>query len=198
MSSSLADFLPETVDATQVLEKRLAPSLAKVRQGATENKAQDMVRAVKQSREAIADAQKSLRDAQQALLDRDPLFAAKMYADAAADALSKHPPDVEAASANQALASQSLNKQLSKSVRNAATATLSGVSQFRDTYATEAKGAMPTDKTSLAAAREWGTLRARPDGEVSAASREEDPTGYQKMLQVYFRTLGKTRQQGAK
>ena len=195
MTTSLADYLPETVSATRVLEQQLSPALQKVRQGALDNKAPDMLRGVKESREAIANAQSALRDAQQALLDRDPLFAAKMYAEAAANALAKHPPDVAAASQNQMLASESLNRQWNQSIRDAAAAHLSGVSEFRDIYAADAPTATPAGRNNLAVAREWGMLRDRPDAQQSAAVREEDPTGYQKMLQVYFRTLGKTRQQ---
>ncbi len=195
MTSSLADYLPETVEATRVLQQDLAPALQQVRQSAIDNKAPEMLRAVRQSRDAIAKAQSALRDAQQAVLDRDPLFAARMYADAAAEALSKHPPDVVAAAENQALASEALNRQWQQSIREAAVAHLSGVSQFAQVYDPQSPTFAPTDRVNLAGAREWGILRSRPEGDISATVREEDPTGYQKMLQVYFRTLGKSRQE---
>ena len=198
MSASLSDFQPETVQATQVLEKQLTPALQKVKQATSDNKAQDMLSGMKQAREAIAEAQKSLRDAQQTLLDRDPLFAAKVYAQAAADALSKYPPDTEAAAQNQELASESLNRQRLQSVRDAAMAHLSGVAQFRDINGSGYPLSTGTAQASLASARQWGALRDRGDGAISAAAHENDPSGYQRMLQVYFRTLGKTGEQEKK
>ncbi len=192
MSESLSDFQPETTGATKVLDTKLAPALDSVRQATSDNKAPDLLRGVKQARDAIAQAQQELRDAQAKLMDRDPLYAAQLYAEQAAKALSRMPPDVEGAKANQQMASEALNKQRSQSIREAAAAHLSGSSQFRAIYAADvppaAKGG---EKTDVSAARQWGTLRDRQGTDLSAAAREDDPGGYQKMLQVYFRALGK-------
>lgn len=198
MSANLSDFQPETTGATQVLDTKLAPALDNVRQATTDNKAPDLLRAVKQAREAIALAQQELRDAQAKLMDRDPLYAAKLYADQAAKALSRVPADIEGAKANQQMASQALDKQRSQSMREAAAAHLSGSSQFRAIYASDLpKTGKEGAKSELPAARQWGTLRDRQGTDLSAAAREDDPDGYQKMLQVYFRTLGKATE-GAK
>lgn len=200
LSANLSDFLPETTRATQVLDTKLTPSLEQVKQAATENKAQDLVRGVRQVRDAIAQAQQELRDAQAKLMERDPLYAARVYAEQAARALSKVPPDVEGAKANQQLASEALSRQWSQSIREAAAAHLSASGQFNQIYSAEAPVAAKAGvKTELSAARQWGMLRERQGQELSATAREEDPGGYQKMLQVYFRTLGKaTATEGAK
>jgi hypothetical protein len=192
MSTNLADFVPETTGAVQVLDTKLAPSLGKVQQAAKDNKAPELIRGVKQVREAIALAQQELRDAQAKLMDRDPLYAARVYAEQAARALSKVPPDVEGAKASQQMAAEALNRQWSQSIREAAAAHLSASSQFHGIYAADApQTAKAGVNTELSAGRQWGALRDRQGADLSAAAREDDPGGYQKMLQVYFRTLGK-------
>jgi hypothetical protein len=197
MSAGLVDYLPETSGAAQVIDQRLAPALGKVKQAVDENKGQDLVRGVRQAREAIAEAQQELRMAQEALLDKDPLFAAKVYANAAADALSRVPPDVKAAVDNQTRASQALTRQWQTSMHESAQARLSGTSAT-PTEELVSRGKKPANAQDLAVARQWGILRQREKSEASAPNRDEDPTGYNKMLQVYFRTLGKARGQEAR
>jgi len=167
------------------------PSLNSVRQAALDIQGRELVRSVRKSREAIAKVQAELRDAQTALLDRDPVFAARVYADAAAQALSKIPPDIAAAIENQQRVSQSLGKQRENSVRAAARAHLSSVPDINAIYADVPAGsASPSLPGVFAQGREWGTLRDRPS-DMTATGRESDPTGYERMLQAYFRALAK-------
>lgn len=194
MARTLEDFYPETLAAAQVLSQQLRPALTKVKDGATQLRIQDLLTGVKQTRQAIADAQVQLRNAQQALLDQDPLFAAKVYADAATAALGRRPPDIEGALANQQLASGALNRQWDQSVRSAAAVHLSSLGQFKSIYDQSQSPAFGGNE-NLAAARQWGFLKDRSGDDFTAASRDADANGYHKMLQVYFRALGKSKEQ---
>lgn len=198
MVAGLNDYQPETVGAVEALERQLTPALKRVKNSVKGNAPQELVRSIRQSREAIAEVQRQLRAAQESLLDKDPLFAAKCYADAAAESLSKVPPDVRAAMESQQRTSEALGRQWAMSVRRASQARLAGTSQLSGIYKGEgAKGAAQV-VIEAEEGREWGTLRPRGGGGNAAPSRDDDPAAYGKMLQLYFRTLGQSRGQEEK
>ena len=193
LREGLLDFEPEAGGAVQAIEKNLGPALESVKQNAGDNKAGELVRSIRKTRDAIALVQQELRKAQDAMLDKDPLYAAKVYADAAAEALSRIPPDTQGAIANQRRTSESLAKQSAVSMRDAAAARIASLPQLQDVYEPHARaGPFPAGPADLTQTREWGQLRPRENNDRSAVTHEEDPGGYQQMLQAYFRALGKT------
>jgi hypothetical protein len=87
VTSELRAYAPETAPAVAPLERRLTPALMWLRLSIEKRDADGARRAAGEARRAIAAVQDGLRDARQALLDRDPLVAARWFAEQAASAL---------------------------------------------------------------------------------------------------------------
>jgi hypothetical protein len=216
LAASLAPFTPETSPAKAAIDEQLSPALRQLQQGIKSEDAAAVDKAAGQARRAISAAQEELRKAQAELMDRDPLVAARMFAEAAARSLESTPADLQTAGTQQRNSASALAKAWDNSVHDAAALRLSGVPGMEslfgmpshDTKLTGAsiasgsgvgsgrksgKGRTVRDPVTLMGIpglREWGRLRPRVSEGRSASVRETDPPGYEQSLKVYFETLG--------
>jgi hypothetical protein len=213
LSARLAPFEPEGAAARQVLGGELAGALRDFEQASlqTDPAAADRaLAAAAAARQAIDAAQRELAAAQDEFTSRDPLVAAKWFARAAADSLTRSPPDFQSAYRRQMDTSQALSRAWDRTVHDAAAQRLSLVPSMQSLFgvavpapvlaagkrAGEQKVGGPV--SDMASVREWGRLRTREVEELNAPLRETDAPGYEKALQLYFESLGKSAGEGAK
>jgi hypothetical protein len=207
LARRLEPFEPESAGAREVVGRQLALALQEFDQAAAKGDAPGADRPAAAAREAIDAAQKELARAQDVFTERDPLIAAKWFARAAADSLTRSPPDFQSAYRRQMDTSQALSRAWDRTVHEAAAQRLSIVPSMQSLYGVpmpapilagkrgaEAKGAASV--SDLAAIREWGRLRTREVEELNAPLRETEAPGYEKALQLYFESLSKTSAQG--
>jgi len=209
LSARLGPFEPESAAARRVLGGDLAGALRDFEQASLRNDGPAADRAALAARQAIDAAQRELAAAQDELTSRDPLVAAKWFARAAADSLTRSPPDFQSAYRRQMDTSQALSRAWDRTVHDAAAQRLSLLPSMQSLFGVavplpvlagrpggEQKVAGPV--SDLASVREWGRLRTREVEELNAPLRETDAPGYEKALQLYFESLGKSAGDGAK
>jgi hypothetical protein len=209
LSARLEPFEPESTAARRVLGGELAGALRDFEQASLRNDAAAADRAAVAARQAIDAAQRELAAAQDEFTSRDPLVAAKWFARAAADSLTRSPPDFQSAYRRQMDTSQALGRAWDRTVHEAAAQRLSLLPTMQSLFGVavpapvlagrrggEQKVAGPV--SDLASVREWGRLRTREVEELNAPLRETDAPGYEKALQLYFESLGKPAGDGAK
>lgn len=196
MADRLGPFAPETDGARAVILGQLAAALQSLHQAFDGADESAVDRAANETRKAIEASQRELSLAQEELLKRDPLVAARWFAKAAADSLSKRPPDMSHAKASQASTSAALSRAWDQSIHRAATERLAAVPSLAavlDAPAPAANG--PAQQTNkFAAAREWGRLRPQEGADVNASMHDVDPPGYEESLKLYFEALGKAQE----
>jgi hypothetical protein len=203
LARRLAPFEPESAAAREVVGRRLASALQDFDQAAATGDAPGADRAAAAARDAIDAAQKELARAQDEFTERDPLVAAKWFARAAADSLTRSPPDFQSAYRRQMDTSQALSRAWDRTVHEAAAQRMSLVPSMQSLYGVpmpapilagkrggDAQGAASV--SDLAAIREWGRLRPREVEELNAPLRETEAPGYEKALQLYFESLSRT------
>jgi hypothetical protein len=189
-----------------VLAVQLAPAVQALRE-ATEMGAAE--RAAADARQAVEAAQRELAAAQELLVERDPLVAARAFARAATDALSRKPPDLKSAQGLQRNTTAALSRAWDQSIHQAAARRLAGVPSLRPLFAAgplphadplspAAGGARPASPPFFGppgpTAREWWRLRPREGELLGPTLRESDPVGYEAALRAYFEALGKARE----
>jgi hypothetical protein len=207
IDAKLGGTAPEVGAAREVLAAQLAPAVKALRE-ATEMGAAE--RAAADARQAVEAAQRELAAAQELLVERDPLVAARAFAHAATDALTRKPPDLKSAQGLQRNTTAALSRAWDQSIHQAAARRLAGVPSLRPLFAA---GPLPhaADAPSTAAgsarapappfygppgptAREWWRLRPREGELLGPTLRESDPVGYEAALKAYFEALGKARE----
>lgn len=202
LAAALAAFEPESTAAREVVSRQLIPALLGFEQAARAGDSAAADRAAGEARASIESVQAELARAQQLFTERDPLVAAKWFARAAADSLSRSPPDIHAAQRRQLDASMALSRAWDRTIHQAAAQRLSLLPSMQSLFgvavptstasarAGDATGDKPAPPPDLASIREWGRLRPRDMDETSAPIRESEPAGYEKALQLYFQRLG--------
>lgn len=195
IAARLAPFAPETSGAHDVVSQQLGAAVGNLAAAAKGGDMPAAARAAADSRAAIETAQRELAQAQDAFTERDPLSAAKWFARAAADSLSRQPPDLRSAQTHQARVSVALGRAWDRSIHEAAARRLSAVPSLAGVYAPETPGGAPgtangASAPGFAAAREWGRLLPRGDDSVNVTLHESDPAGYEESLKLYFEALG--------
>ena len=197
----LAPFEPETAPARQLIEKDLTAALRDFERASLNNDPTAVEMAAGAVRQSIDSAQRELGAAQDEFTARDPLVAAKWFARAAADSLTRSPPDFQSAYRRQVDTSQALSRAWDRTVHEAAAQRLSLVPSIQPLYgvaipppvlpaektgtATNGAGAMP----GMPLVREWGRLRTREVEQLNAPLRETEAPGFEKALQLYFDSL---------
>jgi hypothetical protein len=200
LATALAQFEPESTAAREIVARQLVPALQGFEQVAKSGDAAAAERAAADARSAIVSAQAELARAQQLFTERDPLVAAKWFARAAADSLSRNPPDLTAAQRRQLEASLALSRAWDRTIHQAAAQRLALVPSMQSLFGVPVApatrggpggtGTAPAPATDLASVREWGRLRPREMEDLTAPVRESEPVGYEKALQLYFQRLG--------
>jgi hypothetical protein len=203
LATALAPFEPESTAAREVVTRQLVPALQALEQGGKSGDVAAGERAAADARSAIVSAQAELARAQQLFTERDPLVAAKWFARAAADSLSRNPPDLTAAQRRQLDASLALSRAWDRTIHQAAAQRLALVPSMQSLFGvplTPPRGSAggtdtaPAPATDLASVREWGRLRPREMEDLNAPVRESEPPGYEKALQLYFQRLGQVQE----
>jgi len=203
LAGALSKFSPETKGATTAIDQKLLPVLKQLEQALTVNNNPGQIdQLTAQARQAVDVVQDELRKGQDELVERDPLVAAKAFAQAAAQALRKEPPDMDAATRYQQSTSSALQRAWEGQIQQAAQARLAQLPNFGSLFAIpiavdgQARGtgagvtsAGPPEAPTL---REWGRLRAREGDNLNASMRESDAPEYQESLKAYFEALGKS------
>lgn len=203
LASRLAPFEPESTSARRVLARELALALQEFEQASLRSDAAAADRAAAAARQAIDAAQRELVSAQDDLTARDPLTAARWFARAAADSLTRSPPDLHSAYRRQVDTSQALSRAWDRTVHEAAAQRLSLVPSMQSLYgvavpapvlaATGGRDAKAAGAVSdMATVREWGRLRTREVEQLNAPLRESEAAGYERALQLYFESLSRT------
>ena len=199
LSASLSTFAPETADAVEAIEQQLAPSLRQMDQAAGAQDVPGVDRAAASARQAIEQVQKSLRAAQDRVNERDPILAAKWFAQQAVAALSRQPPNPKGARQHQQKVSQSLAKAQDRSLQKAKGGRLAQTPLFSPLYrfdlwgqgAGVADGSLERPAGGAPVRGQWGKLRQHEPSELNTSARDADPPGYQEALKAYFEALGK-------
>jgi hypothetical protein len=203
LAARLEPFEPESVAARRVLAGELAGALRELELASLRNDSGAVDRAAAAARQAIDAAQRELAAAQDEFTSRDPLVAAKWFARAAADSLTRSPPDFQSAYRRQMDTSQALSRAWDRTVHEAAAQRLSLVPSMQSLFGVAvpapvlAAGKRGGEQnvtgpvSEMASVREWGRLRTREVEELNAPLREVDAPGYEKALQLYFESLGK-------
>lgn len=210
LAVSLEPFAPEAARPREIVSIQLGPALKGFNE-ALKAKEPDRAKADRSAgevRQAIEAAQRELAAAQDAFTERDPLVAAKWFAWAAADALSRRPPDWTAAGRHQRNTAAALSRAWDRSIHDAATRRLELVPSMRPLFGTTPTAPEITTPgprpggvaqssvvgAAVPASREWRRLRPRDADDLpTAALRETDPAGYEAALKLYFEAIGKAR-----
>jgi len=151
--------------------------------------------------ESVAALQATLRTAQRQVIDRDPVVAAKFFAQQAASALRREPPDLVAARSDQQAASASLEQAWDQAMARAVKGRLSSLPSFRallddDTF-TLGGGGLNATPLPRSATAEWGRLRSQKTADVVGGDAEFQPQGFEQPLSAYFDALSRARSKGA-
>jgi hypothetical protein len=165
-------FNPETSPAVQAIEQNLIPALRQFSKAVGDQRPADVAQAAGATRAAIAQAQEALTRTQQKFAEQDPLVAARWFAEAAAAALSRTPPDLSAARQQQSNAAHALENAWTAAIRKAALQRLAG------------SATISSPLSSPTAPPGWQPLT--PSAEPP---RDSEPAGYADALRAYFQTL---------
>jgi hypothetical protein len=201
MTRDLAALGPEAEEAGRVAVEQLQPALQSLQQVMRAGDSAAVEQAAQQSRKAIERTQSLLRSAQGQWIERDPVVAAKWFAEAAAQALAERPPDFRKARNAQEGASLALSRAWQEALREAAAERLALSPSFRTLLRLPASDGSGDDAGRvigqlLPGVRQWGALPQRQPAAISAPVHEADAPGYQEPLRLYFESLGKA-QEGA-
>lgn len=202
LSVRLTPFVPECTAAREVIGRDLVLALQDFDRAGVGADTADSDRAAAKARQAIDAAQRELARAQEELTTRDPLVAAKWFARAAADSLTRSPPDFQSAYRRQMDTSQALGRAWDRTVHEAASKRLSLVPSMQPLYGVPVPAAIISRANAgadgkhatvsdLASVRQWGRLRTRGVEELNAPLQETEAPGYERALQLYFEMLNR-------
>ena len=202
LASGLAQFEPETAAPRGVVDGRLVPALKEFEQACLKGDTAAAERLAAAARDAVDGAHRELARVQEDITARDPLVAARWFARAAADSLSRSPPDVRGAYRRQMDASEALGRAWDRTVHEAAAQRLSVLPSMQGLFRAslppplasrpKAPGEQPGGGVSdIASVREWGRLRTREVEDLNTSLRESEAPGYERALQLYFESLNR-------
>jgi hypothetical protein len=158
---------PETATLMGRVELELIPALDQLQLAIDDRDPSGVLEAIAEARKAVVAAQENFRRARMLLVQRDPLVAARWFADRAAAAT--RPTSSESASAPSAESGD-----VGANGRNARIA---------------ASDRLPAASTTQPAANRFRASPWRQE-DLNPAMRRMDPPGFQQSLQTYFRMLG--------
>lgn len=185
LAGQLAPFAPESSGPVRVVQMRLVPALNELALVARTDAAAGIDQAAAAVRAAIETLQQELVLAQESLTARDPLAAARSFAGAAADSLTRNPPDVPTALTRQVQATGALARAWDQTIHDAAARRFSIVPAFQPVYGP------PSPIPGAEAAGGWAQIDSSADGPLNLAIHDSDPAGYEEPLRMYFEALGK-------
>ena len=193
----------EAEEASVVVGEQLQAALQVFGQSMRNGDKGAVDRAAQHVRVALEHSQSSLREAQASLIERDPLAAARWFANAAAAALDERPPDFRKARSNQESASTALSRAWQTAMREAGVERLILTPSFRPLIrppVIESRSAdgSKTPTQVVPGLRQWGYLPKRQPESVNAPIHEIDAPGYQEPLKLYFEALNKAQEKSDK
>lgn len=153
--------------------------------------------------DAIADLQGTLRAAQRKVVERDPLVAARFYAQKAQQALEERPPNLVEARQYQKETSAALEQAWDRALNNAVKDRLAQLPSFRSLLTDDfllidgvgdAEMRAVIDRSIVP---QWGRLRQTTDTAATTGANAFIPPGYEESLRAYFQTLDKARSTSA-
>ncbi|MGA2498695.1 MAG: hypothetical protein ABSH20_13200 [Tepidisphaeraceae bacterium] len=192
LGGKVAAFEPESAGVVRAFEQQLGPALRALLPAARQPDAAVVEQAADRVRLAIELAQNALRHAQGKLIEQDPLFAARYFADAASTAIDQGSTDPTQLRAYQQSASIALSQAWQDAARSAMMRRLAMAPSLRPILTTQPAdpSRMPADM--LPTLRQWTFLR-EPDAASGAATLSEpDASGYAEALRLYFQAINKT------
>ncbi len=204
LSVQLGNYAPETTPVVKALDEHLTPALREMEQAIGAKDAGGVDRAAAAARKAIDLVQKELHDAQERINERDPILAAKWFAQAAAEELRRRPPDVSAAQREQQRVSQSLVRAQGQALhtanegRMAQTPMLGSLYRMYDVGVGGVGDSAREIIKNMPGLRDWGLFREQSPADLNASLRESDPPGYRDALKAYFEALGRQDKSGTK
>ncbi len=144
--------------------------------------------------DTVANLQASLRVTQRKVVDRDPIVAARFYAQRAAEAMRQQPPDLSGARAYQKETGDALrgawDAAMARNVKDKLEQLPAFQSLFFDELTMDAAGQSPMplllDRTMTP---EWGRLRDKQTNAAGASGTTFVPQGYEQSIRLYFQTL---------
>lgn len=147
---------------------------------------------------AVAELQASLRIVQRQAVDRDPVIAARFFADKAAEAMRQLPPDLPAAREYQKETGDALrgawDAAMARTVKDKLESVPAFQSVFFDDLAFDGSdatvGMLDFDRTVTP---QWGRLRDKRDSNTTTAAGAFMPAGFEQQLKLYFEALDKAR-----
>jgi hypothetical protein len=152
--------------------------------------------------DAVANLQASLRVAQKKTIERDPVVAARFFAERAAEALRQTPPDRPAIRAYQKQTGEALRSAWDAALAKTVEEKLASMPAFQgvqfDDLRFDALGKADGATLSLdrTIAPEWGRLRDKRDTPAAVSNQTPFvPTGFEKQIRIYFQTLDQARSQ---
>ncbi len=172
IAARLAPFAPETSAAHELVSQQLGVALGSLAAAARGGDAAAAARAAADARTAIEATQRELAQAQDAFTERDPLSAAKWFARAAADSLSRQPPDLHTAQTHQARVSGAFARAWDRSIHEAASRRLSSVPSLAGVYSPETA----RDASNLAAGPSAPGFAAAANGAGSSRATMTEST----------------------
>lgn len=200
MLAQLKPYEADTLDAAQVISRQLEPALDALDLAVRKPDRAGVDRAAALTRAAIELTQDLLRQAQARLIERDPIQAAKWFADASADALAQRPPDLQKALGRQAAASLALGRAWQMNVRNGVIQRLGLTPTFRPILSTQPTTA-PAAGAGLArqvpSIRQWGFLRPLDGLGFSSPLRDAEAPAFSEPIRLYFEGLSKAQTDAA-
>ncbi|MFI5378093.1 MAG: hypothetical protein ACHRHE_02190 [Tepidisphaerales bacterium] len=188
IADKIAAFEPESAAVMAVFDQ-LRPALRALLPAARQNDAAAIEHAADRVRLAIELAQNALRQAQGKLIEQDPLFAARYFADAASAALDQGSADPTRLRAYQQSASIALSQAWQDAARSAMMHRLAMAPSLRPILTTQPADPSRVSADMLPLLKQWSFLRDPDTASGSAPLSEPDPAGYAEPLRLYFQAI---------
>ncbi len=202
MAAQLRRFEPETLAAAQAMSDLLEPAMKSMAQAMRTADRAEVDKAAEQLRSAIEHAQQTLREAQAQIIQRDPLVAARWYADAAAQVLADRPADMSRVQTHQDAIRLALTRAWQNQVQKAARNRLATTPGFRSILSNRAPQSgidprMAAAEDSELSLRRWTALKERTVPSIAAPMRDSDASAYTESLRLYFEAINKAAEKPA-
>ncbi len=189
MGRRVSGFETESAEVMLVFEKQLGPALRALLPAARQNEAAAVEQVADRVRLAIELAQNALRRAQGRLIEQDPLFAARYFADAASATINAGSDDPARLRAYQQSASIALSQAWQDAARAAMLRRLAMAPSLRPILTTQPGDAARVSADMLPTLRQWSFLREPDTTPGSAPLSEPDAAGYAEPLRLYFQAI---------
>lgn len=207
VSQKLSAFSPETASAVDAVDQKLTPALRQLQQAMKGDDVGAVDRSVADSLSAIKAVQDQLGQAQEAMVERDPLVAAKVFAQEAARDLEQQQQHQDAqkqqAGQDQQKTSQALSKAWAKSIQQSQSIRTSMIpgnpGQVNWQSARQMLGGAGNQAmqqlSRLGDFSDWAKMHDRDHDSPLDLSRPQDQApGFEDALKAYFEALSQSRE----